>query len=180
MTSPRHRPLAELEAGLDEIRRSPTDAGTLAALFARPDVGLRRMLTDGTLDLVEGLIGDNWRTRRGRVDPHAQITLMNARAAALIAGEVRQWGLAGDQLYVDFDLSVDNVPPGTRLTIGNAVVEVTAEPHNGCRKFASRFGGDAVKFVNSPVGKRLHLRGINARVVTAGRLAVGDAVRKAS
>jgi MOSC domain-containing protein YiiM len=114
----------------------------------------------------------------GSANPDAQITLMNARAAQLVAQDVERWPLAGDQLYVDFDLSEENIPPGTRLAIGDAVVEVSALPHNGCKKFVARFGLDAMKFVNSPVGKQLHLRGINAKVVQSGAIRVGDSVKK--
>jgi MOSC domain-containing protein YiiM len=103
---------------------------------------------------------------------------MNARCTALLAQHEERWALAGDQLYVDFDLSDENIPPGTRLAIGSAVLEVSAEPHSGCKKFSARFGVEAMKFVNSPEGKRLHLRGINARIVQAGRIQVGDAIKK--
>jgi MOSC domain-containing protein YiiM len=103
---------------------------------------------------------------------------MNVRATALLAQSEERWALAGDQLYVDFDLSEDNIPPGARLAIGSAVLEVSAQPHTGCKKFSARFGVEAMKFVNSPEGKRLHLRGINTRVVQAGVIHVGDAVKK--
>jgi MOSC domain-containing protein YiiM len=108
-----------------------------------------------------------------------QINIMNARATALVAGSKDRWPLAGDQLYVDLDLSGANLPPGTRLAIGSAVLEVTSQPHTGCAKFVARFGLDAMKFVNSPVGRELNLRGINAKVVTAGTIRVGDDVRVA-
>jgi MOSC domain-containing protein YiiM len=88
------------------------------------------------------------------------------------------WQLAGDQLFIDLDLSEENLPPGTQLAMGTAVIEVTAEPHTGCGKFIARFGVDAVKFVNSPIGQRLRLRGVNARVVRSGRIRVGDSIRK--
>ena len=91
-----------------------------------------------------------------------------------MAQDRSRWHLAGDQLYVDLDLSEANLPPGTRLSIGSAVIEVTAEPHTGCSKFVERFGLDAMKFVNSRERKDLHLRGINARVVRPGVLRVGD------
>jgi MOSC domain-containing protein YiiM len=142
------------------------------------------VLAEATLDVDEGLIGDNWRARGyrkhtdGSPHPDMQINMMNARAAALIAGTEERWALAGDQLYVDLDLSGANLPPGTRLSIGSAVLEVTAEPHTGCKKFVSRFGLDAMRFVNSPVGRELNLRGINAKVVRSGTIRVGDAVRK--
>ena len=103
---------------------------------------------------------------------------MNARVAALLAGTRDRWQLAGDQLYIDLDLSYDNLPPGTRLDIGAAVIEITAQPHNGCGKFVERFGLDAMKFVNSEVGKAHNLRGIYAKVIKAGEIRSGDVVRK--
>jgi hypothetical protein len=141
------------------------------------------VVEEAVLDLTDGLVGDCWRTRGssstpdGSANPDAQLTLMNARSAALVAGERDRWPLAGDQLYVDLDLSGDALPPGSRLHIGDAVVEVTALPHTGCGKFVRRFGVDAMKFVNSPAGRELNLRGINARVVTSGTIRVGDEIR---
>jgi hypothetical protein len=114
----------------------------------------------------------------GSANPKAQLTLMNARVAAVVAGPREQWPPAGDQLYVDFDLSKENAPPGTRLAVGSAVIEVTDEPHTGCAKFSARFGSNALRFINSPAGRELSLRGINARVVEPGRVHRGDAVRK--
>ncbi|MBX2996887.1 MAG: hypothetical protein KF893_00140 [Caldilineaceae bacterium] len=131
-----------------------------------------------------GLVGDNWKARGssstddGSAHPEMQLNLMNARAAALVAQDKSRWPLAGDQLFVDLDLSEKNVPPGTRLAIGSAILEVTPIPHNGCKKFVARFGMDAMKFVNSPVGKDLHLRGINAKVVQPGVIRTGDIVKK--
>ena len=179
-----HRPLPELEAGLDDIRQSPKDAGTLTLIVRRPAVNEREVLDQGTLDLVEGLVGDSWsrrgssRSQTGSAHPDMQLNIMNARAIALVAQSKDHWPLAGDQLYVDFDLSADNIPPGTRLALGSAVIEITAEPHTGCAKFAARFGADARKFVNSPAGKALHLRGVNAKVVQSGAIRAGDVVRK--
>ena len=180
----RHLTREELEAGLGAIRQSPADRGTLELIVRRPAVGEREVLEEGALDTVEGLVGDTWRTRThprrrdGTPHPDTQINLMNSRTAALVAGDRARWALAGDQLFVDLDLSVANLPPGTRLAIGGAVLEVTAEPHTGCAKFVSRFGVDAMKFVNSPVGRQLNLRGINARVAVSGRIRTGDAVVK--
>jgi hypothetical protein len=172
--------MEELEAGLDEIRRSPKDDGVLDLIVRRPEVGEREVLQEGELDPAEGLVGDNWRRRSsnrspdGRAHPDMQLNVMNSRVIALVAQAKDRWGLAGDQLFIDLDLSADNLPPGTRLAIGSAVIEVTAQPHTGCGKFVARFGLDAVHFVNSPLGKQLHLRGINARVVQAGVIRVGD------
>jgi hypothetical protein len=175
-----HRTLAELEAGLEEIRRSPRDGGALVLIVRRPRTNEREVLTEATLDTAGGLVGDCWKRggRSGIPDPDTQLTLMNSRVIALVARERERWPLAGDQLYLDLDLSEDNLPPGTRLALGGAVIEVSAEPHTGCRKFAARFGAEAVKFVNSPEGKQLHLRGVNARIVQAGVVRLGDTARK--
>ena len=174
----------ELEAGLDYIRQSPQDKGVLELIARRPRDNEREALEVGQLNLQSGLEGDNWitrgssRTTDGTAHPDMQITLMNSRVIALVAGDKERWPLAGDQLYVDLDLSADNLPPGTRLKIGEAVIEVSAQPHTGCAKFIARFGLDAQKFVNSPEGKQLHLRGINARVIQSGTIQIGDLVRK--
>lgn len=180
----RHLTTEELEAGLDEIRRSPKDGGVLELIVRRPRPAAREVLEEGELNPSEGLAGDCWRTRGssrtadGEAHPDMQLNIMNARAIALIAQGREHWPLAGDQLYIDMDLSGENLPAGTRLAIGSAVIEVTAQPHTGCKKFVSRFGPDAMKFVNSPAGKRLQLRGINAKVVRPGVIRVGDVVRK--
>lgn len=180
----RHLSAVELEAGLDHIRQSPKDGGTLELIVRRPAVDEREILDEGQLALDEGLVGDTWRTRGssrtadGTSHPDMQLNIINARAIALIAPDAVLRPLAGDQLHVDLDLSEANLPPGTRLAIGTAVIEVTAQPHTGCQKFRARFGTDALKFVNSPVGKELHLRGINAKVVQAGTIRAGDRVSK--
>ena len=180
----RHLTTEELEAGLEDIRQSPRDSGELKMIVRRPEVGVREELETGDLDVVEGLVGDTWRSRSSRrtVDgsphPDMQLNVMNTRVAALVAQTPSRWSLAGDQLFIDMDLSTANLPAGTRLAIGSAVIEVTPEPHTGCAKFVSRFGGDARKFVNGPIGRELNLRGINAKVVVAGRIRVGDVARK--
>lgn len=184
MIAGRHLTRAELEAGLDEVRSAPKDEGVLQLIVRRPCSDEREVLEEGELRLVEGLMGDNWIMRRsshtadGSPDPDTQLNIMNARVAALVAQDKDRWQLAGDQLYVDMDLSAENLPPGTRLLIGSAVIEVTPPPHTGCKKFVSRFGLDAMKFVNSAVGRELNLRGINAKVVQAGVIRVGQAVKK--
>ena len=176
--------LAELEAGLDEIRMSPPNEGVLELIVRRPQIGAREVLEVGELDLVEGLVGDNWRTRGssrstdGSAHPDMQLNIMNARVIALVAQEKDRWPLAGDQLFIDLDLSVDNVPPGTQLALGSAVLEVTDQPHTGCKKFVARFGLDALKFISSPVGKQLQLRGINVKVIHPGVIQVGDVAKK--
>lgn len=177
-----HRPLRELRGWLDQIRTAPSTEGRIELIVRRPAVEGREVIMHGELCTTNGLIGDNWHVKptsaTGMPDPRAQLTLMNARAAAAIAGERDRWPLAGDQLYVDFDLSAENVPPGTRLAVGAAEIEVTDEPHLGCGKFVRRFGVDAQKFVNSPDGRALNCRGINARVVIPGTAKTGDKIRK--
>jgi len=176
--------MTELEAGMDHIRQSPKNDGILKMIVRRPNVDEREALYEGELSTTEGLVGDTWKSRgsshtaNGSPSVNAQITIMNARAIALLAQDEEHWSLAGDQLYIDMDLSDDNIPPGTQLTIGSAIVEVSAQPHSGCKKFSSRFGVEAMKFVNSPEGKQLHLRGINTKVIQAGIIRVGDAVMK--
>jgi len=179
-----HLSLAEMEAGLDHIRQSPKDEGRVMLIVRRPGEDERESLQSAKLDLQLGLIGDNWkdrgsrRTHDGSSNIEAQITIMNARVIKLLAQDDEHWSLAGDQFYIDMNLSEENIPPGTRLAIGSAVVEVSSIPHTGCKKFAARYGTDATKFVNSPEGKQLHLRGINARIVQAGTVHVGDVVKK--
>ncbi|MCB0164497.1 MAG: MOSC domain-containing protein [Anaerolineae bacterium] len=184
MIAVKHLTKPELEAGLDHIRRSPQQEGVLNLIVRRPQPNEREALTEGELDLAVGLVGDSWnqrsssRTADGSPHPDMQLNVMNSRVIALLAQDKERWPLAGDQLFVDLDLSADNLPPGTRLAIGEAIIEVTAEPHTGCQKFVERFGADAMKFVNSAVGRELHLRGINAKVVRPGAIRVGDRVKK--
>lgn len=184
MSDATHLTPAELEAGIEHIRQSPPDGGTLEMIVRRPGPDQREVLPAAKLDLATGLVGDNWRargsrsTQDGSANPDMQLNVMNARAIALIARHRGRWPLAGDQLYVDLDLSAANLPPGTRLAVGGAVIEVTAVPHTGCAKFTHRFGPDAMKFVNSPFGRALNLRGINAKVVQSGTILEGNVVRK--
>lgn len=176
--------MAELEAGLDAIRAAPKNEGVLRLIVRRPQIEEREVLQEGELHLLEGLVGDSWklrgssRTADGSPHPEMQLNIMNARVAALVAQDRDRWQLAGDQLYLDMDLSAENLPAGTQLAIGSAVIEVTPPPHTGCKKFVSRFGVDAMKFVNSPVGRELRLRGLNARVVQAGTIRVGQVATK--
>ena len=176
------RTTADFEAGLDHVRAAPSDEGTLERIVARPDNFERETLEQGFLDLEVGLVGDNWATRGCRLmedgssDPLRQVTLMSTRAAQLLCGD--EWERAGDQLYVDFDVSVENLPAGSRLAIGDAVIEITPPPHTGCRKFSDRFGVDALRMVGTPAGKALRLRGVNALVVVPGTVRRGDRVAK--
>jgi hypothetical protein len=167
---------ALLESGLDEIRQSPIDNGRVELIVRRPAENEREVVPEATLDCAGGLIGDKW--VETSVHRNTQLTLMNARVALLVAGQADRRQLAGDQLYVDLDLSERHIPSGTRLELGSAVVEVTSPPHLGCNKFAERFGPDARRFVNSPVGRQLRLRGVNARIIVAGTVRVGDTIRK--
>lgn len=167
----------EMAAGLEKIRESPRDGGVLKLIVRRPATEEREALQSGVLDPAFGLEGDAWGSRTGQ-SPDTQITIMNARAIALLARQPGRWPIAGDQLYADLDLSDNNLPPGTRLAVGTAVLEVTTIPHLGCKKFSARFGPEALQFVNSPEGRKLRLRGMYARVVTPGVVAVGDAFKK--
>ena len=172
---------AQLVAALTHIRDAPATEGTLELIVARPSVDERALLDEGMLDLVVGLVGDSWSKRVGprgspRPDPERQLTVINSRFSRLIGGDDAGAALAGDQLHVDFDLSEYNAPAGTWLRVGQAVIEITAPPHTGCQKFSSRFGPTALQFVNSPTGRALHLRGVNARVIVPGGVRVGNAV----
>jgi hypothetical protein len=174
---------AQLQEGIEHVRRAPSDRGRLEMIVRRPTVDEREVVTRATLDLAEGLLGDNWRAKGSRstpdglADPAKQVTVMNARAIALVAGTPDRWPLAGDQLYIDLDLSEANLPAGSRLRIGQTVLEVSAVPHRGCAKFADRFGEEAVRFFNSPEGLALRLRGLNARVLVPGEIRFGAVVR---
>jgi len=180
----KHLTKQELEAGLDHIRQSPKDKGVLNLIVIRPGTEQREVIAEGTLDPASGLVGDNWLTRGnrstadGQADPDMQLNIMNSRVTALVAQDPNRWALAGDQLYIDMDLSPENLPPGTRLAIGSAIIEVTPPPHTGCKKFVARFGLDAMVFVNSGTGKQLNLRGINAKVIKAGTIRTHDIAEK--
>ncbi|HMM94907.1 hypothetical protein [Phycicoccus sp.] len=186
--APTHRTAAELEVFLPGLlAASPRDVGTLDLVVRRPVPGAREVLAEGELDLAAGLVGDSWiergssRTADGGPHPDMQLNVMNARLVAFLAGDPERRALAGDQLYLDLDLSHENLPAGTRLVLGDpatrgAVIEVTEIPHTGCAKFVERFGAEAMRFVNGRDGRPLRLRGLNARVVTAGRVRPGDPV----
>jgi hypothetical protein len=180
-----HLSRARLAAGLDHIRASPSDFGRVVLLVRRPATGTREVPAEAVLDRVHGLAGDNWldrgsrHTPDGAADPLKQITVMNARVAELVAGGKDRMPLAGDQVYLDLDLSVDNLPAGSMLAVGRAVLEVTEAPHPGCAKFVARFGAEAMRFVNSRIGRQLRLRGMNCRVLVSGTVRLGDLARPA-
>ena len=177
-----HLTTAEIEQAIDHVLASPKNNGHIELLVRRPKVNKREIVVSGMLDIANGLVGDNWltrgssRTSNGLGHPEMQINVMNYRFAELIAGHRERVSLAGDQLFVDLDLSKENLPPGMQLSVGDAVLEVTAVPHLGCKKFVERFGVAAMKFANSDFGRQHNLRGINARVVQSGEIKTGDIV----
>ncbi len=181
-----HPTIEQLEAGLEHIRRSPASGGSLLMVVRRPGEDLREVVSEAELDVDVGLVGDDWKTRGspktpdGRANPDAQITIINSRVLDLLARSEKRWKLAGDQLVIDLDMSVENLPPGARLSIGSAVLEMTAKPHTGCAKLAARFGNDALRFVSTPEAMDMRLRGANTRVVQSGTIRVGDTVSKIS
>lgn len=181
---PKHLSSGELQAGLPVIRQAPGDNGLVRAIVIRPETNQRQSLQTCEFSPGLGVHGDNWAKGcwltldDGSPHPDVQVAIMNARVIELVAQDPDRWPLAGDNLFIDLDLSEDNLPFGQQLSVGSTVLEVTDTPHNGCAKFAERFGPDSVKFVNSPEGKQLHLRGIYAKIVQAGTVQVGDTVKK--
>jgi hypothetical protein len=178
----RHLSPEELNDGLADILQSPKERGVLRAIVIRPETEARVSLPRCEISPEGGVHGDNWAKGcwmslpDGRPHPDVQVTIMNARTIALIARDEARWPLAN--LLLDLDLSADNLPPGTRLAVGPALLEITAVPHKGCKKFAARYGIDATRFVNSREGLHLRLRGIYARIVEPGTVTIGDAVEK--
>jgi MOSC domain-containing protein YiiM len=176
--------LEAMEEGLARAGASPRDSGRLELIVRRPGIDVREELQTAQLSPEEGLTGDTWRSRGsksmpdGSANPGAQITLMNSRVVQVLAQEPARWSLAGDQLFVDFDLGEENLPPGQRIAIGEVVLEISAIPHTGCAKFTARFGSDATRFVNSPEGRKERRRGVNARVIQAGTIRQGDKIKK--
>ena len=184
MNDEQHASTEALQAGLSVVQHSPKMFTVLDLIVRRPSVDAREVVDEAQLDEMSGLVGDSWiqrgsgRTADGRSHPEMQLTIMNSRFIALIAGIKERWQLAGDQLFIDLDLSATNLPAGSRLRIGEAIVEITSQPHTGCNKFKTRFGAEAFAFVNSPLGRDLRLRGVNARVVSGGVIRMGDGVAK--
>jgi hypothetical protein len=185
----RLRTTAELTAQLDHLRAAPAEVGTLDLVVRRPARAQREILLEGVLDEAEGLSGDNWLSRatsRARAEGRhlkSQVTVMSSRMIRLLADTDEERALAGDQLYLDLDISHANLPPGTRIALGDpddggAVIEVSGKPHTGCAKFVRRFGEEATSFVNSDEGRQMRLRGLNARVVRGGKVRPGDPARK--
>ncbi len=179
-----HRTMEELKAGLPDIVASPADNGSLAAIVVRPDYGMRLDVQSRKISLAGGVEGDRWATAcwrtlpDGSSNPDVQVCIMNSRCISLIAGEREAWPMAGDNLFIDMDLSPGNIAPGQKLAVGETIIEITDIPHTGCQKFIDRYGRHACVFVNTGEGKKLKLRGIYAQVVKDGTVNVGDRVTK--
>ena len=184
ITTLNHLTMAQLETAVDHIRESPKDNGVVEMIVRRPNVEAREVVDEAHFDVKDGLIGDSWmyrgssKTADGGPHPEMQVTIMNSRVVDLVAQVKERWPLAGDQLFIEMDLGKANLPAGSRIAIGSAIIEVTEPPHLGCHKFVARFGADAMKFVNSPVGRELCMRGVHAKVVHNGTVRTGDIARK--
>ena len=178
-----HLTTLQLESGLNHILNAPKDNGIVQMIVSRPKIEVRDILKIAKLDKDLGLVGDNWNDRGSSSTPdnssdiEAQLTIMNSRVISLITPSSEHWQLAGDQLYIDMDLSRNNLVLGSQIKIGSAVIEVSKKPHTGCEKFSNRFGLDALKFVSTPLGRELALRGINTRIVQSGIVRTGDVVK---
>ncbi len=172
----------EIEKRYDALPKCPSNNGSLALIVRRPNIDQREIIEQGELSLEEGLVGDNWIRKGSRHTPDGsahieqQLTLMSTRALKAITDDETTWPLAGDQLLVDFELSDKELPAGTQLQIGEAVIEISAHPHTGCKKFSERFGKGAIRFVNSKEGRSLNHRGVNAKVITSGKITAGDKI----
>ena len=179
-----HLTETEILDGLVEVRKSPPNDGLLEAIVIRPASEKRLSLQRCRLSPEGGTEGDAWargcwlKLPDGSPHPDVQICIMNSRMINLLAGEKQRWELAGDNLFIDLDLSRENLQAGQLLRIGECVMEITEQSHNGCAKFSQRFGPSALKVVNSPTGKELRLRGIYAKVINAGDVSVGDRITK--
>jgi len=176
--------IEELNVHLDHIRQSPAHEGRVELIVRRPRDDEREIVESAEISVELGMAGDNWKTRGskhsmdGSASPAMQITIMNSRMISALANDKSGWAPAGDQFFVDMDLSETNLPVGTRIQLGTAILEVSEKPHTGCRKFTARYGSDATKFVNSPEGRRLRLRGINTQVIKSGIVRIGDVIRR--
>lgn len=180
---PHFSSLSDLQDRLESLT-FPDGEGSLEMIVRRPETGTREVLNEAVIDSGSGMLGDNWSTRGSRhtkdgsAHPEMQIAIMNSKVIDLITNDRRYWPLAGNQLYVDFDLSQENLPVGQQLAIGELVVEITAMPHTGCGKFTKRFGRDATRFVNRAEGMKMRLRGVHTKVITGAKIKVGDKIRK--
>ncbi len=166
---------------LDDVRAAPADIGSIELIVRRPAEGEREILEAAELDRLIGLVGDRWADRDHATTPvylSAQLTMISTRVLRAIEPDPERWPLAGDQLYVDLDLSEANLPAGSRLSVGSAVIEISETPHTGCAKFGARFGSDALRWINSTTGRAHRMRGLNAWIVEPGTVRPGDVIHK--
>ena len=179
-----HRSIADLENGLENIKKSPADNGMLYMIVVRTSKRERAVPWYCKLSPAFGVEGDHWSQGawkslpEGIPDPMVQVTIMNSRCLDLIATSKERWPLAGDNLIVDMDISTANLKPGQKVSIGSAVLEISDIPHTGCMKFRDRFGVEALKFVSSKEARELRLRGLFARVIKEGEISIGDRLKK--
>jgi hypothetical protein len=181
----KHRTRAEIEAGIGPVLQSPAEGAAVEALFSRPAPGKRLDLPALEVSVSGGIAGDHWSLGcwktlpDGSPDPDVQVSLMNRRMLHLIAGARDNWARAGNNIIVDMDLSIDNLPIGQRLRVGTAELEIGPVANTGCDFFIERYGRDACVFVNTGIAKQKRLRGVYARVVKDGQIRIGDIIRKA-
>lgn len=179
-----HVTTAIIEKQLPYVEASPKDNGVIKLIVVRPKTNKRQILDSCFISYEKGMEGDNWTlgcwktTEDGSPHPDVQIAITNYRIHEIFSNLDKDRALAGDNLFVDLDLSERNLKAGDRLALGSAIIKITSVPHNGCGKFKERFGIDALKFVNSPIGKQMHLRGIYAKVIQNGIVSVNDTIKK--
>ncbi len=162
---------------LARLPASPRDQGRVEGCVLRPAAGERLVAGEIRVTPEDGVLGDAWARSSDRRDGN-QISLINVHLLRAIAhGDEARMPLSGDNLQVDLDLSERNLPTGARLWIGDAVLEITPDPHRPCRSFHERFGADAVKKVTRANRTGRRGRGVMARVLRAGTIRVGDAIR---